>query len=251
MQSAHQTFIGIDVQAIQKPFFFTALDADLEIIASGHGRLGDVLAYLAGQSSVLVSVNGPVCAPQPDIEFSQGGLFDSNQFSAAGSNRSGDAALAARGYPAALVPAAGKKLPLWIERSLELAGEMRRLGYAPSSETNLARTYFETQTEAAYWQVTGIIPYDARSLEGRLQYQLMMFEFGFALRDPMTFLEEFTRFRLRTSQLPLTQILPAHELRSLMAAATAWLMDTHPEKVEHFGMMGEGEIILPREFTRK
>ena len=54
----------------------------------------------------------------------------------------------------------------------------------------------------------------------------------------MAFLEEFTRYRLRTSNVPLTQIGIAHELRALIAAATAWLMDNRPETLEH---LGQGE----------
>ena len=67
----------------------------------------------------------------------------------------------------------------------------------------------------------------------------------------MVFLEEFTRFRLRTSNVPLNQIGVAHELRAMMAAATAWLVDNRPETLEHLGQASEGVIILPKEFTRK
>ncbi len=225
MTAKYQTYIGIDVQAVQKPYFYSALNADLENIACGHGRLGDVLAYLSGQTSALVAVNGPICFQNAEDDLVQGGLFDADQTSQHKVNRTGDIELAARGFKPGSSPASGKKVPLWVERSLELTTGIRQLGYRNLDLSESSRTFFETQSDAAYWLATGAMPYDSRSLEGRLQRQLLLCEFGFPLKEPMAFLEEFTRFRLRTSQVPMSYIQPAHELRALMSAATAWLMD--------------------------
>jgi hypothetical protein len=251
VESNHLTFVGIDVQAALKPFYYTALNADLETIACGHGRMADVLAYLAGQTSAVIAVNGPIWAPQAVTVSSQGDLFGGQQNTIDGSHRWVDSVLSTRGYPIIFVPSAWKKAPVWMERSLELAAEMKRLGYVVSGNPAAARLFFETNTDAAYHQITGNSPYDSRSLEGRLQRQLILYEFGFPLQDPMAFLEEFTRHRLRTSNVPLNQIGVAHELRSLTAAVIAWLLDNRPETLEHLGQSGEPEIILPKEFSRK
>jgi hypothetical protein len=245
MAEMYQTYIGIDVQAVQKPYFYTALNSSLEVIACGHGRLTDVTAYLAGQSSALVAVNGPVCLPQNSVQI---GLFEANDQASHTTARSGDRALEARGFHELAVPDQSKKIPLWVERSLELAEALKKLEYTLEGSR---RVYIETQCDAAYWLATGAMPYESRSLEGRLQRQLLLWEFGLPLKDPMNFLEEFTRFRLRTSQVPMDQILPGHELRAMIAASTAWLADNHPERMEHFGTVNAGEIILPREFSRK
>ncbi len=250
MGSGYQTYIGIDVQAIQKPFFYYSLNESLEILACGHGRLGDVLAYLAGQSSALVAVNGPICLDRSDGLIVQGGLFDAEHSHPGENHRTGDIILSTRGFPSVPNLHEGKKLNVWVERSLELTAGIRQLGYE-ECHAGQPRTYFETQSDAAYWLATGSVPYDSRSLEGRLQRQLLLYEFGFAVKDPMSFLEEFTRFRLRTSQIPMSQIMPAHELRALISAATAWLADRRPEAVDHMGEVRKGEIILPRDFSRK
>jgi hypothetical protein len=249
MAANFQTYVGIDVQAMQKPYFYTALNADLENIACGHGRLADVLAYLSGQSSAIVAINGPVCIQPTDYESLQGGLFELNDTSGNHiSTRTGDAELDSKGFPIASI---SKKIPIWVERSLELADGIKQMGYRIIGSGETSRTFFETQCDAAYWLSAGAMPYDSRSLEGRLQRQLFLCEFGFHLTDPMTFLEEFTRYRLRTSQIPMEQVLPAHELRALIAAASTWLLDVRPETMEHFGKVDEGEIILPREFLKK
>jgi hypothetical protein len=240
-----QTYIGIDVQAVQKPYFYTALNSNLELIACGHGRLADVIAYLAGQTSALVAVNGPVCLPQ---DFVQIGLFEAGENNGRPVTRSGDRELESRGFHDLAVIDHSKKVPLWVERSLELAEALKQMEYSLESGQRL---FFETQCDAAYWLSTGVLPYESRSLEGRLQRQLLLWEFGLAVKDPMNFLEEFTRFRLRTSQIPVDQILPAHELRAMIAASTAWLLDHHPGRVDHLGERNAGEIILPREYSRK
>jgi len=240
-----QTYIGIDVQAVQKPYFYTVLNSSLELIACGHGRLPEVMAYLAGQTSSLVAVNGPICLPQ---DFVQIGLFEAGENGNRPVIRSGDRELEARGFLDLAVHDHSKKIPLWVERSLELTEGLKQLEYSLESGP---RVFFETQSDAAYWLTTGASPYESRSLEGRLQRQLMLWEFGLTVKDPMNFLEEFTRFRLRTSQVPIDQILPAHELRAMIAASTAWLMDHFPDRVEHLGERNAGEIILPREFSRK
>ena len=244
MAESFQTYIGIDVQAGPKPYFYTAMNSSLEVIACGHGRLQDVIAYLAGQSSALVAVNGPVCLAQDSVQI---GLFEAGEAGQTVS-RSGDRELEASGFHDLAVPEHTKKAPLWVERSLELAEALKRLEY--SMDTG-SRLFFETQSDAAYWLVTGAMPYDSRSLEGRLQRHLLLWEFGLTVKDPMNFLEEFTRFRLRTSQVPLEQILPGHELRAMIAASTAWLLDNHPGRVRHYGTVNAGEVILPLEFSRK
>jgi hypothetical protein len=245
MSTKFQTYIGIDIQAAHKPFFYAALQDDLEIIATGHGRLLDVLAYLSGQSAALVAINGPICAQHPGGESLQGGLFDRDESDDKFVPlRTGEAELISRGF-AYSVP--GKIL----ERGLDLVSRLRELDYTIFAGNNTARSFLETQCDAACWLSTGSRPYDSHSLEGRLQRQLLLCEFGLSLKDPMAFLEEFTRHRLRTSQVPMDLVLSAHELRALMAAAIAWLVDTRPEAIERLGITGEGEIFLPREFLHK
>ncbi|NMB53769.1 MAG: hypothetical protein GYA15_03630 [Leptolinea sp.] len=245
MLKKYLAYVGIDVQAHQKPFFYTVLDSTLEVIATGHGRMVDVLSYLAGLSSALVAVNGPISAREPDREVKQSGLFD--QASPAGelvTARTGEKELASRGFTNFIT---GKT----EERSIALASGLRELGYTMHGEINSDKVYLETNCDAACWLAAGCLPYDARSLEGRLQRQLILCEMGIHLKDPMNFLEEFTRHRLRTSQLPMEQILPGYELRAMMAAATAWLVDSFPEKVEHLGKSGAGEVILAGDFSSK
>lgn len=245
------TYIGIDVQAAQKPFYYAALDNALEMIACGHGRMGDILAYLAGQSSAMAAINGPTWAPQPHHYVSQQGFFGDDHQAAHGGLRQPDHELSARKLPVVPVPAVGKKIPLWMERSLELVQELKNLGYMAGSGVQADRTFFETSTDASFHLITEALPYDSRSMEGRLQRQVLLHEFGFALKDPMAFLEEFTRHRLLKSTLPLEQIGAAHELRALMAAATAWLTVNRSQCVEKIGQDIEGGMILIKEFSRK
>lgn len=248
MGGPYSTYIGIDVQASQKPYFYSAINTELEIISCGHGRSTDVEAYLSGQSSALVAVNGPVCVQPPNKQSLQGGLFDEpDRDKRYVKVRTGDRVLVDKGFP--LTAIAGR-IPSWVERSIEMAGILHRLDYSLYGCGDNPRTFFETHCDAGYWLAAGAIPYSSRSLEGRLQRQLVLCEFGFDIQDPMIFLEEFTRHRLKTSQLPMEQILPAYELRAMYAAATAFLLDTRMEAIEPLGEPGRGQLVLTRAFSR-
>lgn len=248
MGGSYPTYIGIDVQASQKPYFYSVTNSELEIVACGHGRLPDLEAYLSGQSSALVAVNGPICVQSSNGRSLQTELFDEpNPDSRNVQVRTGDRVLSDRGFPLAVMAA---KIPSWVERSLELAGVLYRLGYSLYGCGDNSRTFFETQCDAGYWLAIGALPFGSRSLEGRLQRQLILCEFGFRIQDPMIFLEEFTRHRLRTSQLPMEQVLPVYELRAMYAAATAMLLDTRIESIECVGEPGGGQLILPKAFSR-
>lgn len=249
MTGIFQTYIGIDVHASRKPYFYTAINGNLEILACGPACLADILAFLSGQSSALVAVNGPVCIQSPDGGSFQGGLFfESHTEERYVHHRSGDDELASRGFNTMILP---RKTPPWVERSLDLTAGFRQLGFSVFGTSNSSRAYFETNCDAGFWLSFGAVPYDSRSLEGRLQRQLVLCEFGFPVQDPLIFLEEFTRHRLQTSQLPADQILPGYELKAMIASATALLFDQKPGAVETVGDPNNGALILPKEFSRR
>ncbi len=61
----------------------------------------------------------------------------------------------------------------------------------------------------------------------------------------MSFFEEITRHRLLNNRLPLDLVYSASELNALIAAYTAFLSGTQPDKVIHIGDEEEGIIYLP------
>jgi len=61
----------------------------------------------------------------------------------------------------------------------------------------------------------------------------------------MRFFEEITRHRLLNNQLPMDRVFSTSELNALIAAYTAFLCSTQPDKVIQLGDAEEGVIYLP------
>ena len=83
------------------------------------------------------------------------------------------------------------------------------------------------------------------TLEGRQQRQLVLYEQGLGIRDPMEFFEEMTRHKLLKGILPLEQIYSAEALDAIAAAYMAYLAGRHPERLGKLGDAQEGQIFLP------
>jgi hypothetical protein len=82
-------------------------------------------------------------------------------------------------------------------------------------------------------------------LEGRLQRQLVLYEQGLGIRDPMDFFEEITRYKLLKGILPIDQIYTIEELDAIAAAYTAYVFGRHPERTIKLGDPDEGQVVLP------
>ena len=62
-----------------------------------------------------------------------------------------------------------------------------------------------------------------RTLEGRIQRALILYEEGLQINDPMDFFEEITRHKLLQGILPLENLNSSKELDSLVTAYVAWM----------------------------
>jgi hypothetical protein len=71
-----------------------------------------------------------------------------------------------------------------------------------------------------------------RTLEGRIQRSLILFEEGFQIRDPMDFFEEITRHKLLQGILPREYLYSSRELNALLVAYVAWMVINRPHLIE-------------------
>ncbi len=90
-----------------------------------------------------------------------------------------------------------------------------------SSQPGSPRQNMLCRSATFFQQILCCLPFAARTLEGRLQRQLILVEQGLQLPDPFYFFEEITRHHLLTSNLPLETIHSAVELNALAAATFA------------------------------
>lgn len=227
MLSQTAVFIGIEPGSGRKPCAMMVLDENQRIQAQGRGNLADALAYAAGVSSALVAVNAPA------------------RLSSGLPARAVEKDLLAQGAWIYQTPAALDACPAALRRGLELHGRLAEMGYLPFPAEDSPRKKLEAPAEAAFWSLLGQRPFEAQTLEGRLQRQLALADAGISVPDAMDFFEEITRHRLLRGMLPLENVFLPEELNALVCAHTAWRAAIHPESLRLAGESEEGQIALP------
>lgn len=108
------------------------------------------------------------------------------------------------------------------------------------------RQFLETDAQACFRILIDKSPLPRRTLEGRVQRGLLLYDQGLRLTDPMDFFEEITRHHMLDGVFPNELLYSASELDALFAAYVAWLVVNEPEQVE----IAPGKLILPRKPER-
>lgn len=240
------TFLGIDVSSSRQPFTFVALEGERRLLAIGEGELLEVLAFAAGQTLATAAISAPARPNQGRMKDNsiRKDLHPPLPPGRYTNLRQAEYELERLGIPAPHTPSREERCPPWMRKAFALYRNLETLGYCqhPSDQP---RQWLETSSEAGFVSLQGQPLLPAATLEGRLQRQLILYELDLPVSDPMRFFEEITRFRLLHGNLPSENILKAPELSAMMAAFTAWLAVSQPERVSCFGDPQEGEIHLP------
>ncbi len=228
MPPAFTTFIGVDSGTWRRPFTYIALDANRKLLAVGSGSPADVLAYACGQSAALLAFSQPL-RPYPFHPSAP-----ENGLTAVGGFLQRSAA--PRQPP--------EGLPHWLRAAYSVLARLDEFGYRPYPQEEAALQWLEVHSEAAFHAVLGLAPFAAGTLEGRIQRQLALADFGLDVPDAMEFFEEITRHRLLRGILPWEQVLPQGELNAWMAAGLAWQAAVEPGALAPV-QAGQGMLYLP------
>jgi len=242
------TFIGVEVSPNRThPFTFAALDEEMVIRALGHGKINDAYAFLAGQSNALAAINSPMKTNKGLLkrEEIRKTLSPSSYLGRWVNLRLVEYELLERGINVPRTPNTKKKSPRWMKLGFHLFEELDKLDYKIYPNLAAEKQFFECQGEASFWNLLGHSPLKEGTLEGCLQRQVVLLLAGLPVPDAMRFFEEITRHRLLNNRLPLDLVYSSSELNALIAAYTAFLSGTQPDKVIHIGDEEEGIIYLP------
>lgn len=245
-------YVGIDPTSSRKEFSYAALDRDLRLIVLAEGDLEDVMVFLTDQPAAVVAVNAPRHPNQGIVR-----RMLENQTQVGGHQiRGADLRLAEhelrqRGIAVMGTPGRRELCPAWMQAGFLLYDLLSQSGFDPLLTTSSSRLWLETQPHACFCVLLDQIPLPRLSLEGRIQRQLILYEYGLRIPDPMDFFEEITRFKLLKGSLPLEMIYSAEGLDVLAAAYTAWLAVHHPEKISQVGDPAEGQVVLPGKLKEK
>jgi hypothetical protein len=118
--------------------------------------------------------------------------------------------------------------------------KLKSASFTQYSKVEAARTWIETSAQECYRAfLPGLFP--KRTLEGRIQRALVLYEEGVQIPDPMDFFEEITRHKLLQGILPDEIIYSIKQLDALIAAYVSWLSFNRPHTV-----VARGDLILPK-----
>lgn len=230
---AHEfsTFIGVDCSTSRKPFTYVALDLKRKQLAVGSGGAVDVLSFAAGQSSALLALSAP-----PHRGSFKAARGDEPPLPALRLNRLHQLSL--DGEPTV-------QYPSWLQPCFNLVQQLQALDFSPFSAEASPRQWLEAPAESGFHALLGLDPFDAGTLEGRIQRQLALFDLELDVPDAMEFFEEITRFKILRGHLPYDRILPPGELNAWLAASTGWAAACQPESARMAGGDENGIVYYP------
>ena len=244
--SEAMAFIGIDPTAGARAMTYAVLDDQLHVRQLGKGSLEHVVEVALSPSTAVCGIDapaGPNLGLMADPAYRERLGLDAGR-SNYSTFRVCEFELRRRGIFVYNTPPDESSLASWMQEGRRLYQTLRDAGYVDYPRTG-RRRLFETYPHAAFTALAKGRPYPKNSLEGLLQRQLLLYEEGIDLPDPMRTLEEWTRHRLLKGQLDLADVHNHDELDALVAAYTAFVLVREPQHITVVGDPAEGQIILP------
>ncbi|MBI5946188.1 MAG: DUF429 domain-containing protein [Chloroflexi bacterium] len=240
-----KTFVGIDPTSGNNSFTYAALDHDLNLIALADGELDDLTVFISAQKSVVAAVNAPAGISRGFVrEALKKKAVKPHQLRSV-EMRVAEYELRERGINIAGTPANEGLCFEWVKAGFEVYRKLGKMGFKKYPRSDLVPQILETNSHACFSVLAGQIPLAKPSLEGRLQRQLILYERGLGIKDPMDFFEEITRYKLSKGIWPMELLYFPGQLDALAAAYTAWLAVNKPEHISMIGDAKEGMIVLP------
>ena len=247
MDTESITYLGVNIKSRDSQICFAALDHEVRLIALSVGSMQDVMAYIAGQKCAVIGINGPshinLGLAKERINSKK---LDENPDSITTNNmRLCELELLLRGYSPVLTPSTITKCPKWVRSSFSLFRYCERLGYEIYNNSDKDKLLYEVNSEVNFGFFSNSNLLDKTLLESRLQRQLILYEMGLDIPDPMNYYEELTRHRLIKGILPLEDIYTIEELNAMAAAFSVFLISKDPLQAEWLGDPQEGQIAIP------
>ena len=118
--------------------------------------------------------------------------------------------------------------------------QLEKLSFRPYAAQNETHQWFKADADESFSALLQKKLLSRRTLEGRIQRALVLYDQGLQISDPMEFFEEITRYKLMQGIIPLENLYTSNELDALVAAYVAW---TTVNKPGQFAI--KGEFILP------
>ena len=240
-------FFGIDLGSTRGSLTCAILDDSRRIQFKGEATMPELINQLSESQVVIAAITSP-------ISLNEGVMSDSekrdrlpeppphNRYT---SLRQCEYELILRGFTTTRTPSRLDECSASLQRALRFSSELAAAGFQRWPAPGAERQFMEIHPDCAYAELLGQKLQSSKTIEGRIQRQLLLQEEHLNVRDPMIFFEEITRHRLLTGQMPDGIVNSPSELNALVAAYTAWSAYSNPTAVTMLGDANEGRIILP------
>ena len=162
--------------------------------------------------------------------------------------RVGEYELLQRGIEIYRTPSQAEKTKPWMQTGFAMYERLETIGFQAFTGPSDGQQFVETPPETCYWMWLEGKPLAADAFEGRLQRQLILYELGLDIPDPMLLLEEITRHRLLQGSLLEEGLYTPAELQALAAGFIAREVVRQPEEIAFIGDVGEGQVAVPNKF---
>jgi hypothetical protein len=123
---------------------------------------------------------------------------------------------------------------------VDFKNQIAQADFQSFSKKDHPKPWFETNAQDCYREWLGQNPLPRRTLEGRLQRALVLYEQVLRIEDPMEIFEEITRYKLIKGVFRLENVYSSKELDALAAAYLAWMVVNRPEQI-----VVNGKFVLP------
>lgn len=247
MELSLTRFFGIDLSGARGKITCAVLDDSHRILFNGEMPANELEGKLAESSVVIAAITSPISLNEGIMADLKNGqqlsLLPSRNRNA--NLRKCEAELIERGFATTRTPSTLEDCSPALQRALRFSSELAAMGFQRWPAPGAERQLMEVHPESAYAELLGAKLNPPRTIEGRIQRQLLLQEERINVRDPMIFFEEVTRHRLLTGNLPEGILLTPQALNALVAAYTAWCAYSQPTEVTRLGDAEEGRIILP------
>ncbi|MBK9209486.1 MAG: DUF429 domain-containing protein [Anaerolineales bacterium] len=238
-------FIGITPNTSRKSFAYAALDRNLNLLALVEGELNEIVAFIADRNFAIVAINSPSSINRGLVrELTKKKTLTPAQVRRV-ELRLAEHIMREHGIAVTKTPASAALCPAWMQAGLELYRKLEKMEFQKYPEKDAPRQILETNPLAGYSVLVGQLPAARTSLEGRLQRQLILYESGMRVKDPMDFFEEITRHKMSKGIWPVELLYLPDQLDALVAAYTAWLAMERQNQISCVGDAREGQIFVP------
>lgn len=238
-------FIGIDPAAPQRSFSYAALDRNLNLVALADGDMDAVTAFLAGQQSATVAINAPSGVNRGLVKAMLKKEMLAPSKMRPTEYRLAEYELREHGITVKGTPANAADCPSWVQTGFSLYRKLLKMGFQKYPVEGASHQLLETNPLACFSVLAECVPLSKSTLEGKIQRQLILYERGLQIKDPMDFFEEITRHKMMHGIWAHDLLYSPEQLDAMIAAYTAWFAVNKPAEITFVGDEKEGRIVLP------